>query len=130
MQDIQDPLTWVFCFLAYTAARLDHQETRQQAAYGQIIIHLPAKELSIDESMIGFKGRLSFIIIHQSMVLSITGRHGISGIHSIPGIHMYVRTHVSSSIKMGTLLPTLEMTKIVFSERTFTNYVKRHTCET
>ena len=43
MRDIQDPLTWVFCFLAYMAARVDHEETRQLAAYGQIVIHLAHK---------------------------------------------------------------------------------------
>ena len=40
LREISDPLTWAFCFLAFVAVRTKDQETRELAAYGQLIIHL------------------------------------------------------------------------------------------
>ena len=41
--EIQDPLTWAFCFLSFMGVKVDHPETRELAAYGQLIIHLSRK---------------------------------------------------------------------------------------
>ena len=43
LREVQDPLTWASCFLAFMAARVDHGEARELAAYGQIILHLARK---------------------------------------------------------------------------------------
>ena len=43
MRSVTDPLTWVSCFLAFMAAKSDCQQTRDLAAYGQIIINLARK---------------------------------------------------------------------------------------
>ena len=43
LRDIQDPLTWVFCFMALIAAKSDHQEIRDLLTYAQIIIQLARK---------------------------------------------------------------------------------------
>ena len=40
LREISDPLTWAFCFLAFVAVRTRDQETRDLAAYGQLVIHL------------------------------------------------------------------------------------------
>ena len=40
LREISDPLTWAFCFLAFVAVRTKDQETRELAAYGQLVIHL------------------------------------------------------------------------------------------
>ena len=40
LQEVQDPLTWVRCFLLYLVARVDHQHTRELAAYAVTIIDL------------------------------------------------------------------------------------------
>lgn len=40
---VQDPLTWVSCFLAYMSASIDCKQTRSLAAYGMIVIHLARK---------------------------------------------------------------------------------------
>ena len=43
LRDIRDPLTWVTCFLAFVAAKVDNKETRELLAYGQIILLLAHK---------------------------------------------------------------------------------------
>lgn len=44
MREVQDPLTWVFCFLAFLAAKAeDRESTRDLAAYGMLVIHLARK---------------------------------------------------------------------------------------
>ena len=43
LRDIQDPLTWVSCFLSFLAAKVDHQLTRDLASYAQIVILLARK---------------------------------------------------------------------------------------
>ena len=40
MREVQDPLTWIHCFLLYVAARVAHQETRDLVTYGLLIISL------------------------------------------------------------------------------------------
>ena len=40
LREVQDPLTWVRCFLLYLAARVDHQHTRELAAYAVTVIDL------------------------------------------------------------------------------------------
>ena len=41
--DIQDPLYWVFCFLSFMTAKVDHKETRDLIAYAQIVVYLARK---------------------------------------------------------------------------------------
>ena len=43
MREISDPLSWSACFLAFMAAKVDHKETRDLAAYGMLILHLARK---------------------------------------------------------------------------------------
>ena len=43
LREVQDPLSWVSCFLAFVAAKVDSKETQELAAYEQIIIHLARK---------------------------------------------------------------------------------------
>ena len=43
MRDIQDPLSWVSCFFAFMAAKVDNQDCRDLAAYGMLVIHLARK---------------------------------------------------------------------------------------
>ncbi len=38
MRDIQDPLSWVSCFFAFMAAKVDNNDCRSLAAYGMLII--------------------------------------------------------------------------------------------
>ena len=52
LREIQDPLSWVSCFLAFMATRCQDQEMRELAAYGQIVLHLARKH--------GGKGWLSY----------------------------------------------------------------------
>ena len=40
LREVQDPLTWIHCFLLYVAARVPHQETRDLLTYGVLIINL------------------------------------------------------------------------------------------
>ena len=40
LRDIRDPLTWVACFLSFVAAKVNHAETRELMAYGQIVLQL------------------------------------------------------------------------------------------
>ena len=40
LREVQDPLTWIHCFLLYTAARVTHQETRDLLTYGVLVINL------------------------------------------------------------------------------------------
>ena len=43
LREISDPLSWASCFLAFMAARVDHQETSELAAYGSIALQLARK---------------------------------------------------------------------------------------
>lgn len=43
MREVSDPLTWAFCFLAFMAAKTEHEDTHQLAAYGMIILQLVRK---------------------------------------------------------------------------------------
>ena len=43
MREVSDPLTWASCFLAYLAAKTGHDETRELAAYGMIVLQLARK---------------------------------------------------------------------------------------
>ena len=43
MQEISDPLSWSACFLVFMAAKVDHQEPRDLAAYGILILQLALK---------------------------------------------------------------------------------------
>ena len=43
LRDIQDPLTWIFCFLSFIAAKTDSSQIRDLLAYGQIIIQMARK---------------------------------------------------------------------------------------
>ena len=43
MREIQDPLSWVSCFLAFMATKVDNKETQSLAAYGMLVIHLARK---------------------------------------------------------------------------------------
>ena len=43
LRDIRDPLTWVTCFLAFVAAKVENKETRELMAYGQIVLLLARK---------------------------------------------------------------------------------------
>ena len=43
LREINDPLTWASCFLAFMATRLELQEARDLAAYGMIILQLARK---------------------------------------------------------------------------------------
>ncbi len=47
MREITDPLSWVFCYLSFVAAKTTDQEARDPLAYGQIIIEL-ARWLTYD----------------------------------------------------------------------------------
>ena len=58
--EVQDPLSWVSCFLAFVGAKVDSKETRELAAYGQIIIHLARKH--------GGKGWLSYDRLFRQQV--------------------------------------------------------------
>lgn len=40
LREVQDPLTWVRCFLLFLAARVMHQDTRDLAAYAVTVIDL------------------------------------------------------------------------------------------
>ena len=40
LREINNPLTWVFCFLSFMAAKTDSEQTRDMIAYAQIIIQL------------------------------------------------------------------------------------------
>ena len=48
LQEIADPLSWVSCFLAFMASRVDNQETRELAAYGLIVLQLSRKHARED----------------------------------------------------------------------------------
>ena len=43
LREVSDPLTWVACFLAFMATRVDHPETRELAAYGMLVLQLAQK---------------------------------------------------------------------------------------
>ena len=43
MREINNPLTWVYCFLSFIAARTDCEATRNLVAYAQIVIQLTRK---------------------------------------------------------------------------------------
>ena len=43
MREISNPLTWVYCFLSFIAARTDCKATRDLVAYAQIVIQLARK---------------------------------------------------------------------------------------
>ena len=43
MREVSDPLTWASCFLAFMAAKTEHEDTHQLAAYGMIILQLVRK---------------------------------------------------------------------------------------
>ena len=43
LREIGDPLSWVFSYLSFVAAKVEHKETRDLLAYGQIIIELARK---------------------------------------------------------------------------------------
>lgn len=43
LREVYDPLTWIYCYLAYVAAKIDHRETRDLLAYGLIVLHLARK---------------------------------------------------------------------------------------
>ena len=43
LHEILDLLSWDSCFLAFMAARVDHQEMRELAAYGLIVLQLARK---------------------------------------------------------------------------------------
>ena len=40
LREINNPLTWIFCFLSFIAAKTDVEETRDLIAYAQIILQL------------------------------------------------------------------------------------------
>ena len=48
LRSINDPLTWVCCFLAFMAAVTDLDATREMAAYGQIVVLQARKHLVVD----------------------------------------------------------------------------------
>ena len=43
LREMVDPLTWVSCFLAFMAVKMDQEEMRSLAAYGMIILQLIRK---------------------------------------------------------------------------------------
>lgn len=45
LHDIQDPLTWISCFITYMAAQVEHacRKTRDLLAYGQIVVNMARK---------------------------------------------------------------------------------------
>ena len=43
LREIQDPLTWIWCYLMFMAAKVEHQETRELAVYGLVILDLARK---------------------------------------------------------------------------------------
>ena len=43
LREVTDPLTWVFCFHSFIAAKVNHPETKQLVAYAQIVIDLARK---------------------------------------------------------------------------------------
>ena len=43
MREVSDPLMWALCFLAFMAARTSHDETRDLAAYGMVVLQLARK---------------------------------------------------------------------------------------
>ena len=43
LREMQDPLSWIFCYLYYLAAATNDPNTRDMAAYGQIVVHLAQK---------------------------------------------------------------------------------------
>ena len=40
LREINNPLTWIFCYLSFVAAKTESEETRDLIAYGQIILQL------------------------------------------------------------------------------------------
>ncbi len=47
MRDITDPLSWVFCYLSFVAAKNADLGSRDLLAYGQIIIELARKHAGL-----------------------------------------------------------------------------------
>ena len=43
LREVTDPAAWASCFLLFMATRIDHQETRELAAYGSIVLQLASK---------------------------------------------------------------------------------------
>ena len=43
LREINNPLTWIYCFLSFIAAKTDCEATRDLAAYAQIVIQLARK---------------------------------------------------------------------------------------
>ena len=43
LRDVTDPAAWASCFLLFMATKIDHQETRDLAAYGSIVLQLASK---------------------------------------------------------------------------------------
>ena len=60
LRDIQDPLTWVSCFLSFMAVKANHDPTRELVAYALIIIQLARKH--------GGRGWLSYDSIFRQQL--------------------------------------------------------------
>ena len=43
LREVTDPAAWASCFFLLMAARIDHQETKELAAYGSIVLQLASK---------------------------------------------------------------------------------------
>ena len=43
LREIKNPLTWVYCFLSFIAAKTDFSATRELVAYAQIVVQLARK---------------------------------------------------------------------------------------
>ena len=43
LREVNDPLSWVSCFLAFMATKTEAKEVRELAAYGQMVLHLAGK---------------------------------------------------------------------------------------
>ena len=45
LREVTDPVAWASCFLMFMAAKIDHEETRELAAYGTIVLQLASKHI-------------------------------------------------------------------------------------
>ena len=64
LREVQDPLTWLSCYLMFMATRIAHPETRDMVAYGLIVTHLVRKH--------GGRGWLSYDSLFRQQVAAGT----------------------------------------------------------
>lgn len=98
MKEISDPLSWVFCYLSFVAAKSTDPQTQDLLAYGQIVIELARKHAGL--------GWLTYDCLFRQQINAGSGQNKWNELNPSLMAATVLSSHISENSKLCSLCMT------------------------